>query len=327
MDFAPPTPGESLWQLGVSLGGLIGVVIAMHFALALPYWWAHLVIVPLAMLGAGFVVRIFIIQHDCGHGSFFRSARANDFLGALCGVITFTPYANWKRQHAGHHAHWNNLDHRASGADIYSTCMTLAEYEALSPARRRLYRVVRHPIIYQILLPPLVFLVIYRLPFDTPASWRRERLSVHVTNGAILTALVGMGMALGFGAVLEIHLLIVAFAAIVGVFLFSIQHRFETTTWMRRETWTAVDASLQGSSFLKLPAILRWFTGSIGYHHIHHLNARVPNYRLAVVHDKIHDLVRIPTLTLGQAFANYRYALWDEDAQRMVGFPRPAPGA
>lgn len=318
--FQAPSASAGLWQIANSLLPLIALVTALHYVIATDAWWTVPLYLALVVLAAGFVVRIFIVQHDCGHGSFFESRRANDLVGLLCGIVTFTPYSNWARQHAGHHAHWNNLDRRASGVDIYSTCVTVAEYRAMSrPARLRL-RLVRSPIVYLGLIPPLVFLVLYRLPFDTPRAWRRERRSVHLNNALLLIAFVAMGIPLGFWNVLLVHLPIMAIAAIVGVFLFSVQHRFEEALWARGDAWRAVDAALKGSSFLRLGPVLRWFTGNIGYHHIHHLNARIPNYRLAAAHDSIPAAQQVPALSLGEAFRNYRHALWDEDAGRMVSF-------
>lgn len=327
MKFQTPTIAESLWQIVNSVVPLIGVVVAMHYTLTVEAWWAVPLFCALAVLGAGFVVRIFIIQHDCGHGSFFASQRANDWVGFFCGLFTFTPYANWARQHAGHHAVWNNLDRRHTGVDIYSTCITVAEYRAMSVSERLGLRFVRTPLVYLFLLPPVVFLLLYRLPFDTPREWRRERLSVHANNAMLLAAFIGMGLWLGFGNVLLVQLPIMALAAITGVFLFSVQHRFETTLWARGESWSAVDASLKGSSFLKLPAVLRWFTGNIGYHHIHHLNSRVPNYRLRAAHEALSLDRAIPVLTLGVALLNHRNALWDEDNSRMISFGEAARAA
>lgn len=318
--YQSPTIASSLWQIVNSFAPLIGLVVAMYFSLRIEAWWGYGVTLALGILAGGFVVRVFIIQHDCGHGSFFASQRANGVVGLICGIVTFTPFANWRRQHAQHHANWNNLDRRDTGVDIYSTCTTVAEYSAMSASERWRYRLVRNPIIYLLLIPPLVFLVIYRLPFDTPKSWLRERLAVHFNNAALLAIFVGMGLTLGFGAVLMVQLPIIMTAAIVGVFLFSVQHRFEGSLWARGEDWNAVDASLKGSSFLKLPRLLQWFTGNIGYHHIHHLNSRVPNYRLQACHEALPELGRLPVLTLGAAFRNFRNALWDEPTGRMISF-------
>ena len=182
--FQAPIRHKSLWQLATSFGGFFATCAAMYMAMDTSYWLA----LALAPLAAGFLVRIFIIQHDCGHHAFFRSRRANDWVGSACSLLTMTAYQSWRRQHAGHHGIWNNLDRRQSGADIYSHCLTLAEYQALAPWSRRWYRVTRHPIVANLLLPPLVFTVLYRFPFDMPESWGRTRRSVHLTNAALVIA-------------------------------------------------------------------------------------------------------------------------------------------
>ncbi|MGE0425701.1 MAG: fatty acid desaturase [Reyranellaceae bacterium] len=311
-----PHHGRSTWQVAVAFACFIGLCAVMYATLHVSVWLTLALAVP----AAGFVVRIFILQHDCGHGSLFRSKALNDWTGRLCGLVTLTPYANWRRQHALHHANWNNLDRRESGADIYSTCLTTAEYRALPPGKRLVYRLVRHPLIALVLLPPLVFLAVYRVPFDTPPSWRRERLSVHFTNLALVALFTTMGLTLGFGAVALVQLPIMVVAAIIGVWLFSVQHRFDGTAWFRRATWSAPAASLRGTSYLRLPGLLRWFTGNIGYHHIHHLNARIPNYRLAACHDANAALRDVPTLGLGAALRSSACWLWDEERHRMVSF-------
>lgn len=307
---------HSLGQVATAFGPFLAICTAMYFSLDLSYWLT----LALALPAAGLVVRIFIIQHDCGHGSFFRSRRANDALGLLSSLITLTPYDNWRRQHAGHHANWNNLDRRESGADIYSTCLTTDEYQALSKWKRFVYRAIRHPGIAHVLIPPLVFLLLYRLPFDTPQEWRRERWSVHLTNLALIAIVIGLGFAVGFRAVAMVQLPITVTAAIIGVWLFSVQHRFERVLWYRREQWNMTDVSLRGTSMLRLPRILQWFTGNIGFHHVHHLNPRIPNYRLEKCHRATPALHVTPVLTLRDAFRASSYALWDEARGRMVRF-------
>lgn len=315
-DHQLPDPGRSIRQIAVSFLSFIGLCALMYVTVDISTWLTLALAVP----AAGFVVRIFILQHDCGHGALFRSRALNDWTGRLCGLVTLTPYANWRRQHAQHHANWNNLDRRESGADFYSSCLTTAEYRRLSPLRRLLHRLLRHPLVAQVLLPPLIFLVLYRLPFDTPAAWRRERLSVHATNLALVALFATLGLMRGFGSVALVQLPIMVVAAIIGVWLFSVQHRFEGTAWFRRGTWSAQAASLQGTSYLRLPGLLRWFTGNIGYHHVHHLNARIPNYRLAACHDANAALRQVPTLDLAAALRSSACWLWDEEQGRMVTF-------
>ena len=323
--FAPyqaPVLRHSLGQIASTFGPFF-IVMAAMYAAAFVSVWACL---ALALPAGGLIVRIFIIQHDCGHGAFFRSRAANDWLGRLCSLMTMTPYANWRRQHANHHAVWNNLDRRSGGADIYSTCLTVREFRALSPARRRLYRLVRHPLVAQLLLPPLVFLLLYRLPFDTPRAWRRERASVVLTNLALGVLFAALIWGVGVGPMLLVQLSTMTVAAIAGVWIFSVQHRFEAVLWSRQEHWDATSAALFGSSHLQLPRLLQWFSGNIGFHHIHHLLPRVPNYRLEDCHRAFAaGGGHVTALAWRQALASPGFMLWDEAAGRMVRFADVAP--
>ena len=177
-----------------------------------------------------------------------------------------------------------------------------------------------HPVIALVILPPLIFLLLYRLPFDTPNAWKAERRSIYLTNLSLLTLIAGLGLVLGFGAVLLVHLSIMLIASTIGVWLFSVQHRFETTLWARRSDWSTDAAALQGSSYLRLPAALHWATGNIGFHHVHHLNSRIPNYRLRECHEAIPDIRQVRGITLIEALRGAKLALWDEDRKQMVGF-------
>jgi omega-6 fatty acid desaturase (delta-12 desaturase) len=314
--FETPTLRESGFQLLTSAGLFVAVCATMHWT----YQFSYLLTLLLGFPAAGLLVRTFIVQHDCGHGSFFRSRRLNDITGILCGVITFTPYASWRRQHNCHHGNWNNLDRRESGADIYSSCITVDEYRTLSPWRRFFYRLTRHPVVTQILLPPLVFMFLYRIPFDTPKSWIRERNSVYWTNLALLLALGGLALLVGVKEALLVQLPILALAAMMGILLFALQHRFEGVVWSRQAEWGVIEAALEGSSYFKLPRVLQWFTGNIGFHHVHHLSARVPNYRLEACHKAIPALQAATTLTWRDAYKAIRMALWDEPNHRMIPF-------
>jgi len=305
---------RSLGQLSVTLVLFVLLWVGMLFSLEFSY----ALTLALAVPTAGLVVRLFIFQHDCGHGSFFANRRANDAVGWLCCLATLTPYANWRRQHAQHHANWNNLDRRDSGIDIYSTCLTTTEYEQLSPGGRLQYRMLQNPLISLLILPPLVFLLIYRFPFDTPAGWKRERRSVHLTNLALAVTYGGLGFWIGFGPLVMVQAPVTILAAIIGVWLFSVQHKFENTLWLRGRDWNARDAAVQGSSYLRLPKILQWFTGNIGFHHVHHFDPRIPNYRLEEVHQSMDMFQATPILDLRSAVLSHRYCLWDEQRQRMV---------
>jgi acyl-lipid omega-6 desaturase (Delta-12 desaturase) len=315
-EFATPTWSASLWQLATSLGLFLIACAGMHWA----YSYSYPLMLALYVPAAGLLVRLFIIQHDCGHGAFFRSARANDLVGRICSLFTWTPYASWRRQHAQHHGAWNNLDRRQSGADIYSSCLTVREYLALPRWRQRLYRLGHHPLVANVILPPLIFMLLYRVPFDTPRTWSRERRSVWATNLAILLFFTVGGMLLGFRQMLLVQVPVMIVASIIGVWLFSIQHRFEGALWTRQSTWDATTASLDSASFLRLPKVLQWFTGNIGFHHIHHLNPRVPNYRLQECHEAAPALASVPTLGLAAGIRSLHLALWDEGRARLVRF-------
>lgn len=314
--FQKPVLRKSIVQSLISIGGFLAVCAAMHATVGISSW------IPLALapLAAGFLVRTFIIQHDCGHGAFFRSRRLNDALGSACSLFTLAPYASWRRQHAGHHGVWNNLDRRNSGADIYSSCLTVEEYRMLSPWRRRWYRLTRSVFVANVILPPLIFIVLYRLPFDMPAGWRRERIAVYLTNLALAALIGGIGLAVGFGRLAQVQLPVMALASIIGVWLFTVQHRSDHTVWARQDRWNPLTASLEGSTYLRLSPVLQWFTGNIGLHHVHHLNPRIPNYRLQQCHDAVGDLCDVPVMTLRAAFRAMFYVLWDERRQRMVTF-------
>ena len=314
--FARPNGWKSALQLLTSFGPFLAGCAAMY----LVYPVSDLLTLALAVPTGALLIRVFIVQHDCGHGSFFASRRANAIVGRLCSLITLTPYANWSRQHGLHHADWNNLDRTGGGSDIYSACLTVSEYLALSPWRRFLYRLPRHPLVANVLLPPLVFLLLYRVPFDTPRAWRRERWSVHMTNAAIVCLFGTLVVFLGWREVLLVHLPVMVVASILGVWLFSLQHRFETARWTAKSEWSFVEAALDGSSWFRLPRALHWLTGNIGFHHVHHLNPRVPNYRLSEAHEAVHALRPIQPLPLRRSLAAPFLTLWDERSGRLVRF-------
>jgi len=323
LPFQAPILARSLVQLSTSFGGFFVTCAAMYLCVTVSLWIA----LPLSVIAAGFLVRIFIIQHDCGHGSFFKSRRANGLLGTVCSLMTLTPYAFWRRQHARHHGSWNNLDRRAaSGLDIYSSCMTVAEYRALNRWRRGLVRVTSHPIVANLLLPPIVFILLYRTPFDAAKGWKRERYAVYLTNLGLAGLLGGLGLVLGYGRVAAVQLPIMIVASIVGVWLFSIQHRFEHALWSPEGSWDFTAASLRSTSYLHLPRVLQWFTGNIGFHHVHHVNPRIPNYRLEECHNANVALQSVPKLTLYAAVKGLRHTLWDSDRECLVPFRSATAG-
>ena len=319
-----PVLGRSLLQMATTFLPFFALIAAMYALWGVSPWLSLLLSLP----AGGMVVRIFIIQHDCGHGAFFRNRRANDWLGRFCSLITMTPYASWRGNHAKHHAIWNNLDRRDMGADIYSTCLTVAEYRALSPFRRWWCRTIRHPLIAQFLLPPLVFVFYYRAPFDTPDAWRKEGPSVLLTNAGLAILFTALVLMLGAAQVAILQLTTIAITSIIGVWFFSVQHRFEDAIWARQDKWNATNAAVLGSSHLKLPRVLQWFSGNIGFHHLHHLMPRIPNYRLEECHRACAAVLpNSQSLSLMQALRAPSYKLWDETEARMVRFGdvRPPP--
>lgn len=308
--------GHSVLQVATSFGPFLAGCAAMYLACPVSTSLVLALVVPTGIL----LVRVFIVQHDCGHGSFFASRRANAIVGRLCSLCTLTPYGNWGRQRRLHHANWNDLDRADGGGDIYSSCLTVGAYLAMTPRQRLLHRLVRHPAIANLLVPPLVFLFLYRVPFDTPRAWMRERRSVHFTNLALAALFATLALLLGWREVLLVQVPVMAVAAILGVWLFTLQHRFAGAHWSGRGDWRYVDAALDGSSWFDLPRALRWLTGNIGFHHVHHLGQRIPNYRLAAAHDAVQALRAVPRLGLRAGLAAPWLVLWDEAAGRLVRF-------
>ena len=306
-----PDERRSWWQFGGSLAAYLLLWALAYRALAVSYWLT----LAVAVLAAGFLMRLFIIFHDCGHGSFFRSRRLNDVVGAISGFFAFTPYYKWRHSHAVHHATAGDLDRRGVG-DVWT--MTVAEYVA-APARTRLaYRLYRNPLLMFVVGPLIVFLISHRFPArdDRP----RERRSVHYTNLAILGVLLLAYVTIGLQAYVFVQLPIMAIAGSVGVWLFYVQHQFEGVYWQEHEEWDFVNAALEGSSFYKLPRLLQWFTGSIGFHHIHHLSPRIPNYKLEECHNESPLFQQVPAVTILSSLKSLTFRLYDEESGRLVGF-------
>jgi omega-6 fatty acid desaturase (delta-12 desaturase) len=309
--YRKPSTWRALWQIVNSLGPYVLLWYLMYCSLAVSWW----ITLPLAVLAGGFIVRVFIIHHDCGHGSFFRSRRANDFWGFLTGVLTFVPYDHWRWEHALHHATSGNLDRRGVG-DIWT--LTVQEYLESSRWRRFAYRLARNPVVLFVIAPLFMFLIKQRFP--KPAAGRRERHSVYWTNLAIFSMAGVLIWIFGWKAYLLIQVTITAVAGSTGVWLFYVQHQFEGVYWERGGQWDYTAAGLQGSSFYKLPKILQWFSGNIGYHHIHHLSSRIPNYNLERCH-KAHPLFQsVKPVTLFSSLKSLGFRLWDERRGKLVGF-------
>lgn len=272
----------------------------------------------LAVVGAIFVVRLFIIQHDCGHGSFFPSKKANDVLGFMLGIVTLTPYQCWRHYHAMHHAHSGNLDHRGDG-DIRT--LTVAEYRRLPLFQRLLYRVYRSPVILFCIGPFLLFLIRQRFTYYIPKEWRAERRSVHLTNLGIATVIAGVAALGATSRFALFHLAVMLGASSLGVWLFYVQHQFPESYWKPRSDWDHADAAWLGASHYDLPAVARWLTANIGLHHIHHLDSSIPSYNLHGCFKGHLALHRSRRFTFGQSLSNARLKLWDEEQGAMVKFP------
>jgi omega-6 fatty acid desaturase (delta-12 desaturase) len=277
--------------------------------------YSYLVILGLAIVAAGLLVRIFIFFHDCAHQSFFASRKANTALGYVCGILTFTPYEEWRKSHGIHHNTAGNLDRRGKG-DVWT--LTIDEFNAASKLRRFWYRFFRNPLVLLGLGPAYLFLVSYRYPHK--GARIRQHYSVILTNAAIVAIIIVASLTIGFKAYALIQFPVIFMAGVIGVWLFYIQHQFEGVRWKRHDEWDSISASLQGSSYYKLPKVLQWFTGNIGLHHVHHLRARIPNYNLQCCYNETPVLETVEPLTIRKSLSCLRLKLWDEKEQKLVGF-------
>lgn len=315
--FSTPQTARSIWELAATLVPFFGVIVAMLIAVDRGLGTA-LLLLPVAGL---LQLRIFIIQHDCGHGAFFSKRIGNDWTGRALGVLTFTPFDCWSRSHSLHHANTGNLDARGFG-DVDT--LTVQEFRSLSGFKRLLYRTYRHPVVLLGIGPAYLFLVRHRLPIGLMTAGSKYWVSAIMTN--VATAVVLGSMIYLFGiltaAVVMVPTLLIA--ASVGVWLFYIQHQFEKAHWDKRTDWSFHDAALRGSSYLELGQPLRWFTGNIGIHHVHHLMSRIPFYRLPEVLRAFPELREVNRFTLSQSRQALKLALWDEKQRRLLTFREAA---
>ncbi|RBP25245.1 MULTISPECIES: fatty acid desaturase [Bacillus] len=309
--FEKSTAKKSVWQIINTVVPFIILWYLAYKSLSVSYWLA---LVP-AVLAAGFMTRVFIIFHDCTHHSFFKSRRVNRIVGTCMGVLTLFPFDQWGHEHSVHHATSGNLDKRGTG-DIWT--LTLNEYLA-APFRLRLaYRLYRNPFVMFVLGPIYVFLLKNR--FNRKGARKKERMNTYLTN-VLIVALVGLlCWAIGWQSFLLVHGSIFLIAGSIGIWLFYVQHTFEDSYFEEDKEWEYVKAAVEGSSFYKLPKILQFLTGNIGFHHVHHLSPRVPNYKLEEAHNNTLPLKNVPTITLATSLRSLRFRLWDEQNNNFVSF-------
>lgn len=314
-EFSTSINSKAWWQLTNTL-------IPFIIGLAVMIWgvtndWNYLFILMLALPVAGLYIRLFIIQHDCGHGSFFQKSTSNNWVGRILGVITLFPYSYWKKTHAIHHGYVGNLDERNVGdIDTY----TVEEYKNLPKHKKFFYRMYRNPVILLLFGPIYQFVIKHRFPFDMPKSWKMEWKSVIFNNITLALTFTILISILGFVNLIKAFLPIIMIGGAAGIWLFYVQHTFEDTYWKKKDNWNINTAALYGSSYFKMPAILNWFTGNIGFHHIHHLSAKIPNYRLQEAFKSSKLLQQAPTITLLSSIKTYNLKLWDEAREKMISF-------
>lgn len=311
LKYTQPEFRTSLWQIINTLIPYLAALLVMFYSLRVSYFLT-LAISPIA---AAFLVRLFIIFHDCGHGSFFKSSKLNDTVGIILGILTFTPYYKWHRNHKIHHATVGNLDKRGTG-DVW--VLTVEEFQELPSWKRRFYRVYRNPFIMFLIGSPLIFLVLNRLTIKELN--RKERLNVYFTNLMLVMILIGAYFTIGINTYLMIQLPVLLLGSVAGVWLFYVQHQFDGVHWYRQDVWDYKTVALQGSSFYKLPKVLQWFSGNIGFHHIHHLGPKIPNYKLAKCHSENKMFSEIQPLTFWNSFKTTKLRLWNENAGKLITF-------
>ena len=311
--YAKPDARRSIFQLLTTGVPFLALLAAMLWGVDHGIW-AMLV---LAAPGAALLVRLFMIQHDCGHGCYFKSRWANDLLGRVLGVVTLTPYTFWHRSHAVHHATSGNLNRRGVG-DIDT--LTVREYLSLSARRRFRYRLYRHPVILFGIGPAYQFLLRHRVPTGHPVRHRQDWASILGTNIALAAIVIVMALTIGLRPFLLSYLPVILLSASMGVWLFYVQHQFEETYWESGSRWDFHTAAMQGASFYDLPGILQWVTAYIGFHHIHHMSSKIPNYRLRECFKENPELWKAKRLSLWESLKCPRLTLWDETARRLVSF-------
>jgi acyl-lipid omega-6 desaturase (Delta-12 desaturase) len=311
LQYQTPSLWRAIWQITNSFT-LYALFWYLAYTTLIDSIWLSMLFSTCA---AGMLIRIFIIFHDCGHGSFFKSAMANNVVGFITGALTLTPYYQWRWEHSVHHATSGNLDKRGIG-DIWT--LTMKEYLEGSAFLRFRYKVARNPVVIFVIAPVLLFALYQRIP--NPKGNPREKRSVHTMNVAILVMAVGMSYLIGWQSYLLIQLFITAVGSGAGIWMFYVQHQFDDTHWEHTEEWDYATAAIHGSSFYKLPKFWTWVTGNIGYHHIHHLSSRIPNYNLARAHRELPFSNEIIPLTFWKSLKSLTLRLWDEEQKKLVGY-------
>lgn len=301
----------SVWQLINTLVPFFGLWYLAYLSLSVSYWLT----IPIMVLAGGFLVRTFIIFHDCCHRSFFKNRKANTIVGNITGIMTLCSYDQWRYSHSMHHATNGNLDKRGTG-DIWT--LTVNEYLALSRLRRWVYRMYRNPMIMFTIGPIYTFLLIYR--FNRKGAPKKERMNTYMVNVALVAIIGLLCWGIGWQAFLMIQGPIFFMSGVGGIWLFYVQHQFEESYFEEEENWNYVKAAMHGSSFYKLPRVLHWITGNIGFHHIHHLSSRVPNYFLESAHNTSPVLQDVQTITLLTSLQSLRFRIWNEDTKKFIGF-------
>lgn len=311
--FQTPSIPKAVWQIINSVLPYTALWVAAGYSWL--HEWPYYLTLLFCTLAGLFMVRIFIIFHDCGHGSYFKSKKANDIVGFVTGLLTSTPYFHWRWEHSLHHASCGDLERRGVG-DIWT--LTVEEYLAAPPLKRLLYRIMRNPIVLFLIAPTGLFLIYQR--FSNRNASRRERMSVWAMNAAMATLFGLLIWILGWKGFLVIQLTVTMVAGALGVWMFYVQHQFEDVYWDHHEEWDYTAAALLGSSFYKLPKILQWFTGNIGFHHIHHLSPRIPNYQLEKCHESHEVFKSVKPITFWSSLRTMNYRLWDEANRKLIGF-------